>query len=387
MNTMPDKELEHILIVDDNPNNLRLVSEMLRERGYLLRAVASGKRALASIELDPPEMILLDIRMPEMDGYQVCQQIKANPRTKDIPVIFISALDEIQDKMKAFEAGGVDYVTKPFQLEEVIARVETHLSLRRLQRNLEESNQRMQRELALAARVQSSIMRQHLPELPGWQTAVKLLPAKLICGDFFDVARLPNGNVAILIADVVDKGVGAALYMSMSMALLRSYIIEHPQNPGLVFQATNHRILEDTQADQFVTVFLGILNPETGALVYSNAGHNPPLLVSHDPARPLELLKHTGTALGILEEMSWTQQQIRLSPGDSLVLYTDGITEAENTGQDFYGLDRLVEMVNSLRGQPAQAVLEAILENLQQFTGEMAQSDDIALVILGRNLA
>ena len=131
---------ENILLVDDSPANLRLLSQILGEHGYGVRAVTSGPRALASVELTPPDLILLDIRMPEMDGFEVCQQLKANPRTADVPILFISALDDIQDKMRAFSAGGVDYITKPFQLEEVIARVETHLALRRLQRNLQDAN-------------------------------------------------------------------------------------------------------------------------------------------------------------------------------------------------------------------------------------------------------
>ncbi len=185
------------LLVDDSPANLRLLSQILGEHGYGVRAVTSGPRALASVDLTPPDLILLDIRMPEMDGFEVCQQLKANPKTADIPILFISALDDIQDKMRAFSAGGVDYITKPFQLEEVIARVETHLALRRLQRNLQDANQRMERELALAAQVQASFMQRILPEVPGWQLAVTLIPARTTSGDFYDVVLLPTGGLAI----------------------------------------------------------------------------------------------------------------------------------------------------------------------------------------------
>lgn len=127
----------NILIVDDTPANLRLLSNMLAERGYKVRSVISGKMALTTARAAPPDLILLDIRMPEMDGYEVCEQLKADEDTHDIPIIFISALDAAQDKVKAFTVGGVDYVTKPFQLEEVLARVETHLALRNLQKSLQ----------------------------------------------------------------------------------------------------------------------------------------------------------------------------------------------------------------------------------------------------------
>ena len=113
---------EDILIVDDTTNNLRLLSQMLTEHGYGVRAVTSGERALASAQVTPPSLILLDIKMPEMNGYEVCQRLKADKQTRDIPIIFISALDDVQDKVNAFTVGGVDYITKPFQLEEVLAR-------------------------------------------------------------------------------------------------------------------------------------------------------------------------------------------------------------------------------------------------------------------------
>jgi len=129
-----------ILIVDDTPDNLRLLSQMLAERGYKVRAVLDGEHALAAARAVPPDLVLLDIRMPGMDGYEVCRRLKADPRTQDIPVLFISALGETQDKVKALALGGVDYITKPFQLAEVLARVETHLTLHNLRRQLQATN-------------------------------------------------------------------------------------------------------------------------------------------------------------------------------------------------------------------------------------------------------
>ncbi len=129
---------DSILVVDDLPANLTLLTDMLKENGYHVRPVPSGKLALKAVERDPPDLILLDINMPEMDGFEVCAQLKQNTRFRDIPVIFISALSETLDKVKAFRSGGVDYVTKPFQFEEVKARVETHLKLRKYQKHLEE---------------------------------------------------------------------------------------------------------------------------------------------------------------------------------------------------------------------------------------------------------
>lgn len=129
---------DDILIVDDTPANLRLLSDMLVKQGYKVRLAPNGRLALMGVQAVLPNLILLDIKMPGMSGYEVCEQLKADPRTRDIPVIFLSALDQADDKVKAFKRGGVDYVTKPLQVEEVLARVETHLKLRELQKQLTE---------------------------------------------------------------------------------------------------------------------------------------------------------------------------------------------------------------------------------------------------------
>ena len=200
-----------VLIVDDTPANLRLLSQMLAEQGYHVRPVPDGPLALAAVRAEPPDLILLDIRMPEMDGYQVCEQLKADARTRDIPIIFISALDATQDKVRAFHTGGVDYITKPFQAAEVLARVETHLALRRLQWQLLEANERMAQELSLAGEVQASFLPRELPELPGWQLAATLKAAREASGDFYDLIPLPGARLGIVMADVSDKGAASAL--------------------------------------------------------------------------------------------------------------------------------------------------------------------------------
>jgi two-component system, sensor histidine kinase and response regulator len=134
----------NILIVDDTPDNLRLLSTILIEQGYEVRSVINGKMALMGAKAEPPDLILLDINMPQMNGYEVCQHLKADPETAGIPIIFISALEDVLDKVKAFAVGGVDYITKPFQLEEVLVRIHTHLSLCYLQKQLQNQNQQLQ---------------------------------------------------------------------------------------------------------------------------------------------------------------------------------------------------------------------------------------------------
>ena len=372
---------DDILIVDDTPDNLRLLSQILTEQGYRVRAVTSGSRALASVQASLPDLILLDIRMSGMDGYEVCERLKTDARAKDIPIIFISALNEIQDKVKAFTVGGVDYVTKPFQYEEVLARVETHLALRKLQKQLQNANEKMEQELALAGEVQASFLPSKIPDIPGWQMSVSLISARETSGDFFDAIPLPDGRVGLLIADVVDKGVGAALFMALSSTLLRTYAMEYPTQPEFVFNAVNERILQDTNAKQFVTVFYGILDPATGTLVYGNAGHCPPFLVNVHKADGAQALTRTGVPLGIFEDRKWEQQVIQTSPGDVLVLYTDGISEAQNADDAFYGSDRLLDSIQTKLGGTAKEIKETIIKDVYGFIENKTLIDDIGLIV------
>jgi sigma-B regulation protein RsbU (phosphoserine phosphatase) len=373
-----------ILVVDDTPANLRLLSRMLNEQGYQVRPVLDGQLALAAARAKTPDLILLDIRMPDMDGYQVCENLKAETSTKDIPIIFISALDAVQDKVKAFTVGGVDYITKPFHVEEVLARVETHLALRKLQAQLESANTKMAQELALAGEVQKSFFPQEMPNIPGWQLTVTMKSARETSGDFFDWILLPRGYVGILMADVVDKGVAAALFMALSWSLLRTYAGDFPAHPETVLTSVNQRLVADTSAKQFVTVFYAVLDPATGRLVYSNAGHTPPIVVNANTGDVIHRLEHTGKPLGLFEEEIWEQKAVELVPGDLMVIYTDGITEAQNEEGEFFDEIRLVESVQSHLESPAQNLVDALLTDVQSFMGETSQSDDIALAVLNQ---
>ncbi len=377
---------ESILIVDDTAANLRLLSQMLTDRGYGVRAVTSGARALESARAAPPDLVLLDIKMPGMNGYEVCEHLKADPLTREIPVIFISALDEIQDKVQAFAVGGVDYITKPFQFKEVLARTETHLSLRKLQNQLRDANQRMEQELALAGKVQSSFLPSDLPAIAGWQIEAALRPARQTSGDFYDFISLPDGRLGLVVADVVDKGVGAALFMALSWILLRTYAAELPAEPERVLSAVNQRILAEVDTGQFVTVFYGILDPATGRLTYSNAGHPPPYLFSAqriDKARPLS---RTGMALGVTSTETWEQADAQLGPGDVLVLYSDGVTDAENTEGEPFGHERLKASVTANPECSALELQDAVLTGVREFARGTVQFDDVTLMIVTRDL-
>jgi sigma-B regulation protein RsbU (phosphoserine phosphatase) len=244
---------------------------------------------------------------------------------------------------------------------------------------------RVNEELKLAGNIQASLLPFSFPGLPGWQFAVTLDPAGETSGDFFDIIPLEDGRIGFLIADVLDKGLGPALYMTLSRTLIRTYATEFDLEPDLVFFATNERILKDTRANLFVTVFLGIVDLTTGEMTYSNAGHNPPYLASSgNGCEPIPLEK-TGVPIGIDDESTWKRETVQILPGDVLVMYTDGVPDAQNESGEFFRSNALVEVIKENLGQSAEALQKSILDRVYAFVGEAPPFDDITLMVLVRD--
>ena len=189
-----------------------------------------------------------------------------------------------------------------------------------------------------------------------------------------------------MIADVADKGVGAALYMALTRTLIRTYAAEYDSQPELVLSAANRRILMDIHYSMFVTVFYGILDPATGTLTYCNAGHNPPYVLSAQESKAVQALHKTGMPLGIVEDVAWKQESVQLAPGDVLLLYTDGITESQDSREEFFGEKRLVETMQANRGRSAQDIQDSLISEVREFVGDAPQFDDITLMVVVRAL-
>jgi serine phosphatase RsbU (regulator of sigma subunit) len=276
-------------------------------------------------------------------------------------------------------------------LEQAQARLEEYnrtLEERVSQRTAEfaEANKRMEQELALAGSIQTGFMASELPQITGWQQAASLIPARQTSGDFYDIYPLGKGRYGILVADVVDKGVGAALIMAFCWALVHTYASRHPDRPDLVMQKVDHRLFSDTHSGQFVTLFYGVLDTRNNMLHYCNAGHNPPYLFSTGKTPSVQSLGRTGVPLGASEGMSWKVSSVRFQPGDLLVLYTDGVTEAENDRHEFFGSDRLIATVKENVGKSAQEIHEMVIRGLCEFAGSLSPCDDITLMVLAREL-
>jgi phosphoserine phosphatase RsbU/P len=380
-----------ILVVDDTPANLQVLAGMLKDRGYKVRPVPSGKLALMAAQRDPPDLILLDINMPAMNGYEVCEHLKADDKLKGVPVIFISALTEQLDKVKAFATGGVDYITKPFQMEELHARVETHLKLRRLQidleeysRHLEMARERLKLDLELARGVQRGLLPRGLPNVPGYEFFANYESAHEVGGDYYDFILLPRQRVAVLVGDVAGKGVAAALLMAKLSADARFCMLTEP-DPAAAFTRLNTLMIQSALGDRFVTLVAAVLDPGTHTVTLINAGHPPPLIYHRATRTVGEAIGNeaAGFPLGVLDGFEYASCQVSLEPGDSILAFTDGVTEA----MDVKGLQLQTKGVYAaVQGQAysPRALGEHVVQVVKQFAAGRSQHDDIALVGFGR---
>lgn len=254
--------------------------------------------------------------------------------------------------------------------------------------------ERLAQELTFARSVQTSFLPAERLQIAGWQIAATLEPARETSGDFFDLIPLHGGRLGIVIADVADKGLGAALYMALSRTLVRAYAVDYAlryartylRQVAHVIQTVNSRIVTDTQSDLFVTLFFGVLDPQTGILTYVNAGHNPPYLFRRHRGRRARMLRRTGPPLGILENTRWARRSLKIEAGETLVLYTDGLTEAMNDQGEFFGDEAMQRAIRSCLHSTAEAMCNEILHAVAEFEGSVPRADDITLLILRREL-
>lgn len=251
-------------------------------------------------------------------------------------------------------------------------------------KNYQESleHQRVSQELRLAGEIQSSFLPDRVPELAGWDIAASLIPARQTSGDFYDFFTLEGGQLGIVIADVADKGLGAALYMALGRTLILTYAQEFPTDPAAVLHATNQRLLKDARAQMFITLFYSVLDPENGHLQYCNAGHLPSILL--DEQNQPQRLNPTGIALGIDLDAAWTTASRRMHVGDTLFLYTDGLVEANNPFGDLYGMQKLIERLQQVANRPSQWILRAIQDDVAAYEQGLPQSDDFTMICLRR---
>ena len=389
----------NILVVDDNSMNRDLISRRLLNQGYQVNCAIDGKQAIKMIETGDYDLILLDIMMPELNGYQVLKYIKADETLRDLPVIMISALDEIDSIVRCIEMGAEDYLSKPFNPILLRARIGACLEKKRLRdkeliyleklaqtnEKLTIANQKLIDELNIAKQIQEAM----LPKLsnikdsfPYCELSASLESARAVGGDLYDFFLLNNGTrLCFLIGDVADKGVPAALFMARSITLIRS-LVDDFDTPVSLLQKINSELCRDNDQFLFVTLLCGILNLETGIVEWASAGHNSPLLVSQLIGNVIFIPLETGMPLGIEAEAKFPLGRSQLQPEDTLVLYTDGVTEAHNHKNESFGEERLKQVLIPTQQYSAHQLISQVKKAVYEFVNQYEQWDDITLLSL-----
>jgi sigma-B regulation protein RsbU (phosphoserine phosphatase) len=406
-------EKQAVLVVDDTPANIQVLMETLKD-DYRIVAAVNGERALQLAVSDPPpDIILLDVMMPEMDGYEVCAKLKADAKTRDIPIIFITAMNDAQDETKGLELGAVDYITKPFSQAVVLARVKSQLELKQAREILKNQNvileqrveartkevlelqksefdlrvakEKVENELNIAAQIQKSILPSSFPAYPDrkeFELHAFMQPARYIGGDFYDFFFIDDSTLALVMADVSDKGVPAALFMMVSRTLIHSLAVDN-KSPSVVLKKANNIMCQNNDSGMFVTVFLAFYDVLSGKLTATNGGHSAGLII--DPDGESREWAHThGAALGFMEDLPYKEETMNLEVGQTLFLYTDGVTEAMSPDKELFGLEKLRDLLKRKHDLKLDKLCSDIETSLSDFQ-QGHQFDDITMLALKRN--
>lgn len=378
-----------ILVVDDEediqPLFLQRMRRDIRAGRYEFVFAGTGVEALERLNADPTiDMVVTDINMPEMDGLTLLDQIPSvDPNIRSI---IISAYGDMKNIRTAMNRGAFDFVTKPLDfadLQVTIDRTLRHMVEWRDALSSRDKLVALQNELDIANQMQQSILPTVFPQSAEYGVFASMEPARNVGGDFYDVIRLDDGRIGLAVADVSDKGVPAALMMMSSRTLLKGAAIGKLE-PGKVLQEVNDLLNNENEAAMFVTVFYVVYDPATGEFTYANGGHNPPLVIHADGSSDLLPLTN-GIALGVAPGIEYEQKTVVLAPGDTALLYTDGVTEAMNRDDEEFGVERLKTTFSQSPPTDPRQANDEVFRAVHEFVGDTLQSDDITCLTLHRS--
>lgn len=383
----PDR-VAKILVVDDNPDNVELARAVVESAGYAAVTASDGIEALECVKASLPDLILLDVMMPRLDGLGVLQALRNNPATSQIPVIMLTAKAAVAERVAGLQLGADDYVPKPFAADELLARIHTLLKRSEKLRYLnplmgvlgdwfsERGVERLSRELEVAREIQMSLLPKVPPPTHGVEMGAVLYSSEAVSGDFFDFLPMPDGTLGISVGDVSGKGIPAALLMIMVRTLFR-VTASDGEPPGKVLARINRHLCRDIPPSMFVTMFFCLLGPGR-QLVYGDAGHVKPILLR--PGQGPQTLEAEGTPLGALDDTEFGERALQLNEGDLLALFTDGVVESIGPNGRMLGLEGLNALLEANRDRRPQEMVEAIAGEIKKNPGPLR--DDLTLLVL-----
>lgn len=381
---------DKVLVVDDEPDILDLVELTLLSEDFDVITATNGAEALAAAAAEAPDLVLLDVSMPDLDGFEVMQALRENPATRDIPVIMLTARAQISDKLRGLSSGADDYITKPFEPSDLVARVTAALGsshendapegvsgpLEQWSGEIEE----LARHLETAAQIQLGLMPDEAPPLPGFRVVGMLESSLNVSGDFYDFIRLDDRRLGIAIADIRGKGIPAALHMVMVRTVLR-IVAREGHGPAEALRRVNDFLATETAPDMFATIVYGILDADRREFTYSNGGHCYPLHVRTSDDS-IAALTTGGMLVGAFASATYDEETVALSPGDLVALYTDGVTEAENEAGVQFGEDAMRELAHEMARLTGDALCDSVRARLTRFRGAAKRADDLTLVAI-----
>ena len=371
-----------ILIVDDNPANVDILQARLAANDYEIITASDGEAGLAKARECLPDLILLDIMMPKMDGIEVCRHLRADSSLPFMPIIMVTAKADTKDVVKGLEAGADEYLTKPVDHAALVARVKSMLRIKSLHDTVLEQSDQLQAQLETATKIQS-LFWPEIPELTGgshiWAVAV---PATYVSGDLYDVIPLPDGSLLAYVADVSDKGVPAALVMAALSTRIRSEARNQYEIDTLL-ETVNNRLHSLTSEEGFfATIVLIRYWPQNGKMQLALAGHLQPLWIGESGIGNLPQIN--GISLGVTPDARYEKKEVLLSPGESILLFSDGVIEAENEERELFGNDRLIGFIKNAKGPPWG---EGLLDFISNWRGNSSASDDLTMLEIWRDPA
>jgi phosphoserine phosphatase RsbU/P len=382
---MNAEEKKVVLIVDDTPANIQIVNSILKDT-YKVRIATNGTKALELANGTPgPDLILLDVMMPGMDGYEVCTRLKAAPETRDVPVIFLTGQTEIEDETHGFDVGAVDYIHKPFSPAVVKARVQTHLVLRGMRQRLAQQLLAIRAELETARQIQLSILPRQIPKVKGLDIAARYIPMESVAGDFYDFIAVDENRIGILVADVSGHGMPAALISSMLKIALAAQS-DKACDPALVLSGLNQALCGKFQG-HYVTAAYVLVDIGKETISYAGAGH-PPLVLRDQSAGVTSQVEENGFFLGFFPEATYTAMEVPFRNGDWGLLYTDGILEMTNPSDEQFGMERFQLFLEKNHQLSAAKFVDGLLDELGSWSdrnsGREAE-DDLTLLAIHLN--
>jgi phosphoserine phosphatase RsbU/P len=381
-----------ILVVDDNDDNRYTLTLYLDLEGYTnVETAQDGEEAIARLETSDFDLVLLDVMMPKVDGYQVLAWLKGQARLRDLPVIMISALNEMNSVVRCVELGAVDYLLKPFNPVLLKARLGTTLEKKRLRDEVDAHLARLEQELEAARRLQMTMVPQSFPEPTAafpLELHASMEPAREVGGDLYDFFPTEDGMLCFLIGDVSGKGMPAALFMARAKSLIRITTelmrSRHGSSagPAEIIARVNRELCQDNNDLMFVTLFFAMIAPGSGELEFCNAGHNPPYRLNGKTVEAIEGPK--GIILGVRPDALYATGRLSLAPGDCVYLFTDGVTEAANAQDDLFSEQRLEAVLRAGAGFSTADIVKSVAEAIRDFVGTALPSDDITMLAVRR---